>query len=95
MQSEFSVLVGDEAQGIGLGSKLMQKMIRYCKEQGVMEMMGTVLADNKPMLKLAKKLGFNVTRHLAGGIVEIILPLNEPGEEWQRLRLQRLHDSKG
>ncbi len=95
VQSEFSVLIGDETQGIGLGSTLMQKMIRYCKEQGVMEMMGTVLADNKPMLKLAKKLGFNVTRHLAGGIVEIILPLNEPSEEWQKLRLQRLHDSKG
>ncbi len=94
VQSEFSVLVGDQAQGLGLGSKLMQKMIRYCKDQGIMEMMGTVLADNGPMLKLANKLGFAVSRHLEGDVVEILLPLNAPSEEWQRLRLNRLHGNK-
>jgi len=94
VQSEFSVLVGDDAQGIGLGSKLMQKMIRYCKGQGVMEMMGTVLADNGPMLKLAKKLGFKVSRRLDADIVEIVLPLNDPSEEWQEIRLKRLHEGK-
>ena len=94
VQSEFSVLVGDDAQGIGLGSKLMQKMIRYCKDQGVMEMMGTVLADNGPMLKLAKKLGFKVSRRLDADIVEIVLPLNDPSEEWQEIRLKRLHEGK-
>jgi len=94
VQSEFSVLIGDQAQGMGLGHRLMQKMIQYCQGQGVVEMMGTVLADNAPMLKLAKKLGFKVKRHLDGDVVEIVLPLNAPQEEWQKLRLLRLHDNK-
>ncbi len=91
IQSEFSVLVGDGAQGMGLGHRLMLKMIQYCRGLGVKEMVGTVLADNGPMLKLAKKLGFEVTRHQAGDIVEIVLPLNSTVEEWQQIRLQRLH----
>ncbi len=94
VQAEFSVLIADQIQGIGLGSGLMDKMIQYCQEQGTMEMMGTVLADNGPMLKLAKKLGFKVKRHLDGDVVEIVLPLNDATEEWQELRLLSLHQDK-
>ncbi len=94
VQSEFSVLIGDKAQGMGLGFRLMNKMIQYCTDQGTVEMMGTVLADNGPMLKLARKLGFKVVRHLDGDIVEIVLPLNTPKEEWQKQRLEKLHDNK-
>lgn len=94
IQAEFSVLVSDQAQGLGLGYALMSKMIEYCTSRGTMEMMGTVLADNKPMLKLAEKLGFKVTRKLDADVVEIILPLNQPTQEWQRQRLMRLREGK-
>jgi len=94
IQAEFSVLVSDQAQGMGLGYALMSKMIEYCRARGTMEMMGTVLADNKPMLKLAEKLGFKVSRKLDADVVEIILSLNEPKEEWQRQRLKRLRLGK-
>lgn len=94
VQAEFSILVGDDAQGMGLGFTLMTEMINYCKAQGTMEMIGTVLSENGPMLKLAEKLGFNVSRRLAGDVVEIILPLNKPKFEWQVQRLQKLHEHK-
>lgn len=92
VQAEFSVLVGDQAQGIGLGNALMQKMIGYCKQQGTMEMMGTVLAENRPMLKLGEKLGFEKIKTQDAEIVEIILPMNEPKHEWQKARLSKLHN---
>ena len=91
VQAEFSVLVADNAQGIGLGSALMNKMIDYCKELGTKEMMGTVLADKRPMLKLSKKLGFVTQKTKAAEVVEIVLPLNEIEHEWQRIRLRQLH----
>ena len=94
VQAEFSVLVSDKAQGLGLGYALMEKMIKYCRDRGTMEMMGTVLADNKPMLKLGEKLGFKVARKVDADVVEIVLPLNTPQEEWQRQRLLRLHQAK-
>ncbi|EAT13362.1 GNAT family N-acetyltransferase [Bermanella marisrubri] len=94
IQSEFSVMVSDAAQGLGIGRALMDKMIDYCREQGAVEMMGMVLSDNGPMLRLADKLGFKVLRRLHGDTVEIILPLNNPTQEWQRQRLARLHSQK-
>lgn len=94
IQAEFSVLISDAMQGVGLGSGLMGKMINYCREQGTIEMKGSVLSSNTPMLKMAKKLGFEITRKLDADIVEIVLPLNSPTEEWQLLRLQRLHHRK-
>ena len=93
VQSEFSLLVAGDAQGIGLGSALMQKMIAYCKQQGVMEMMGTILTDNGLMLQLAKKLGFTVRRS-DDDTVEVVLRLNDASEEWQKLRLKRLNEGK-
>lgn len=94
LQAEFSVLVGDRAQGLGMGRALMSKMIKYCTLKGTLEMKGTVLYDNKPMLKLAENLGFHVVRSLDSNIVEIRLPLNAPEHEWQKLRLEERHKSK-
>ena len=72
----------------------MTKMINYCTAKDAIEMKGTVLSDNSPMLKLANKLGFKVKRRLDGDVVEIRLPLNDVSQEWQRLRLDELHKSK-
>ena len=94
LQAEFSILVGDNAQGLGLGRSLMQKMIDYCTSVGTIEMKGTVLDDNKPMLMLAEKLGFKVMRKMDGNIVEIRLPMNQPEQEWQKFRLMDLHKNK-
>lgn len=94
LQAEFSILVADSAKGLGLGSTLMKKMIKYCTQKGTIEMKGTVLSDNTPMLKLANKLGFKVKRRLDADVIEIILPLNDVSQEWQRLRLDELHKSK-
>ncbi|MCP5325823.1 MAG: hypothetical protein H7A09_05770 [Oceanospirillaceae bacterium] len=38
----------------------MAEMIRYCKQRGIKEMVGTVLNDNEPMLKLARHLGLRL-----------------------------------
>lgn len=92
IQAEFSVIVADELGGEGLGKALMQKMIAYCKSKGTLEMMGTVLSDNRPMLGLAKHLGFEQTRNLSSDVTEIVLPLNKPKEEWQQSRIYKLRD---
>lgn len=91
VQAEFSVIIADDLRGEGMGYMLMAEMIRYCKQRGIKEMVGTVLNDNEPMLKLARHLGFKVTRNIAADIVEITLPLNPVTEEWQKVRLKKLH----
>ena len=47
----------------------------------------TVLPDNRPMLRLAKKLGFSSRYSEEDEAMVVALPLNEPADDWQRERL--------
>ena len=57
---EFAVVVADEAQGRGVGTRLMQALFRAAREHRIEVMQGTVLAANTPMLQLIRDLGFTV-----------------------------------
>ena len=48
-------------KGKGLGAILMKKLIRYCRERKIGEIVGDVLATNSRMLALARDLGFEIT----------------------------------
>jgi acetyltransferase len=86
--AEFSVLVADDQVGQQLGFILMQKMIDYLAHQrGVLQLIGSVLSNNRPMLKLARRLGFSERENQKEGFVEIILDLNPATHSWQTKRL--------
>ena len=75
--AEFSVLVRSDLKGRGLGSILMRKMIRYCRERGTAVMVGQVLSENIDMLRTARHLGFTSRPRPDDGTVEVTLILNE------------------
>ena len=86
--AEFSVLVGDDQVGQQLGFILMQKMIDYLTHQrGVLQLIGSVLSNNRPMLKLARRLGFIERENQKEGFIEIVLNLNPATQSWQTKRL--------
>ncbi len=57
---EFALVVADQVQGMGIGTRLMKALILSAKMKGVSLFEGEVLAINKPMLSLVKKLGFTI-----------------------------------
>lgn len=59
-RGEFSVLIGDPWQGKGIGAKLLLQCLRIAQERGMEIVWGTVLAENRYMIALGKKLGFTV-----------------------------------
>jgi acetyltransferase len=59
-RGEFAISVAADYGGAGLGSALMRVLIDACHDRGLQEMDGYVLAINKPMLKLAGRLGFGI-----------------------------------
>jgi acetyltransferase len=86
--AEFSVLVSDDQVGQQLGFILMQKMIEYLAHQrGVLQLTGSVLVNNYPMLKLARRLGFKEKENSKEGVIEIALTLNAAQHSWQTKRL--------
>jgi acetyltransferase len=72
--AEFAVLVRSDLKGHGLGSVLLDKIIRYCRERGTRQLSGDVLATNARMLQLATAHGFHATT-ARQGLVRIVLPL--------------------
>jgi acetyltransferase len=57
---EFALLVGDDFAGRGLGTRLMLSIIEAARRMGLAEIMGLILTNNAPMLKLMASLGFHV-----------------------------------
>jgi acetyltransferase len=55
---EYSLLVRSDLQGKGLGSALMRLLIDYARADGIERLDGYVLADNRGMLALIGRLGF-------------------------------------
>ena len=92
IRTEFSVIIRDDLQGLGIGSLLMKKMIDYCTHIGTLEMIGKIMVDNHPMRGLMKHLGFTCRYNMEEQVIDAVLRLNEPESEWQRHRLESLPD---
>lgn len=73
--AEFAIVVRSDMKGQGLGGKLLEKMIGYCQSRGTRRMVGQILKENRRMLDLATKVGFQ-KHHAAGeSAVEVTLDL--------------------
>lgn len=75
IDAEFAILVRSDLKGVGLGSILMDKIIRYCKQRGLSQISGMTMPSNRGMIMLAQKVGFNIDIQMEDGIVEMLLPL--------------------
>lgn len=74
-EAEFAIVVRSDRQGSGLGYQLMDKMIRYCREQGIRRLVGQTLADNQKMCRLAEIFGFEV-HYTENNLVNLRLELS-------------------
>ncbi|MEI8324742.1 MAG: GNAT family N-acetyltransferase, partial [Betaproteobacteria bacterium] len=78
--AEFGIIIRSDIKGGGLGHILMEKMISYARDNGTQRLVGTVMADNRPMLELARELGFTQTQQAESGpTCEVSLELSPQG----------------
>lgn len=59
-RAEFAVLMDGAHAGQGLGEHLLRRLLSWAQERRVQTVYGEVLAENRPMLGLARKLGMTV-----------------------------------
>lgn len=57
---EFALVIADEWQNKGIGSRLMNALIEAARQRGFKIMDGEILASNQNMLKLVANLGFSI-----------------------------------
>ncbi|HZH44395.1 MAG TPA: GNAT family N-acetyltransferase [Lysobacter sp.] len=74
--AEFAILVSHYIAGLGLGRRLMTRLVKWARGQDLATLYGDVLEHNQPMLALAQSLGF-ARRRLpdAPGLVRVTLDL--------------------
>ncbi|HAM70098.1 MAG TPA: acetyl CoA synthetase subunit alpha, partial [Verrucomicrobiales bacterium] len=58
--AEFALLVSDEWQGKGLGTELLRRLISIGMAEGVTTIRGRILPENRAMVRLCAKLGFEI-----------------------------------
>lgn len=59
-EAEFAILVHRDHTGVGLGRHLLDCLLRQAGARGIDIVYGDVLTQNRPMLSLARSLGFKV-----------------------------------
>ena len=74
---EFAVLVGDPWQGKGIGSNLLEKCLLIAEKQGFRTVYGIVLRENRNMLALGKKLGFEIHKEPGSEDGELVIHFGE------------------
>jgi acetyltransferase len=73
---ELAFIIGDQWQGLGLGTKIVDYVIEIAKEMGIETIYAIMLPDNYRALNLTKKMGFKL-EYLDDGTVKGILNLKE------------------
>jgi len=77
VDAEVAVVVEDAHQGRGLGALLLEHMEAAARERGVERFVADVLPQNRRMLAVFRSAGFEISREMADGYVELIFPIQE------------------
>lgn len=74
-EAEFAIIVSDDQQGQGLGTELLRRLLEYARDEGVARVVAYILAENRGMLAVSEKLGFQFQRD--GETVFAVLELGD------------------
>jgi acyl-CoA synthetase (NDP forming)/GNAT superfamily N-acetyltransferase len=73
--AEVALVVDDAHQGRGIGTVLLEHLAAAARERGITEFRANVLPSNRRMLSVFRSAGFQTTRQLADGVVDVTLEL--------------------
>lgn len=74
-QAEYAILVRSDLKGQKLGWKLLDKMVRYCRNRGTKQIVGLVQRENKRMLDLILGMGFKLRSVPEEDLYEVVCDL--------------------
>jgi acetyl coenzyme A synthetase (ADP forming)-like protein len=88
--AEAAFAVADAYQRRGVGTRLVEQLAERAARHGIERFVAEVLPDNRRMLGVFEALGFELTRELAGGELEITFPIART-ERFEELLAERDH----
>jgi acetyl coenzyme A synthetase (ADP forming)-like protein len=88
--AEAAFAVADAYQRRGIGTRLVEQLAERAGREGIERFVAEVLPDNRDMLRVFEALGFELSRELAGGALEITFPI-APTEQFRARVDERDH----
>ena len=73
--AEAAFAVADEHQGRGIGTRLLEQLAARAAEVGIERFIAYVMADNHAMVGVFEAAGFELTRELESGELEVQFPI--------------------
>jgi len=74
--AESAFAVADAEQGRGIGTRLLERLAARAAAVGIDRFVAEVLPENRSMLGVFEKVGFELKRELASGVVEVAFPIS-------------------
>jgi RimJ/RimL family protein N-acetyltransferase len=75
--AEVAFVVRDDYQGQGIGTELLAYLTYLAKRQGLHGFTAEVLEENRPMLHLFEKMGFDIEKRRSEGVYELKMTFRE------------------
>jgi acyl-CoA hydrolase/GNAT superfamily N-acetyltransferase len=75
--AEVAFVVRDDHQGKGIGAALLTYVTYLARKSGLLGFTAAVLMENRQMLQLFEKMGFNIEKHSEGGMYELTMSFRE------------------
>ena len=72
--AESAFAVADSEQGRGIGTRLLEQLAARAAGVGIERFVAEVLPENRSMLGVFERAGFELKRQLADGVVEVAVP---------------------
>jgi GNAT superfamily N-acetyltransferase len=69
--AEAAFVVRDDYQNKGIGTLLLQYLTTLAKRRGLLGFTAEVLVENRPMLHLFEKMGFDIQKRSGSGVYEL------------------------
>jgi acetyl coenzyme A synthetase (ADP forming)-like protein len=73
--AESAFAVADSEQGRGIGTRLLERLAARAAAVGIERFVAEVLPENRSMLGVFERAGYELTRELADGVVEVQFPI--------------------
>jgi acetyl coenzyme A synthetase (ADP forming)-like protein len=73
--AESAFAVADREQGRGIGTRLLERLAARAAAVGIERFVAEVLPQNASMLAVFEHVGYELSRELAGGVIEVQFPI--------------------
>ena len=75
--AEVAFVVRDDYQGKGIGATLLSYVTYLARKSGLLGFTAAVLMENRQMLQLFEKMGFNIEKRSEGGVYELTMSFRD------------------